>query len=40
LEVIVSFENISPGQVDVRLYFTDIRSGVIVYDNTIQETIP
>lgn len=39
-DVIAVAENVSPGEADVRLYFVDIITMTIVYDKTIQETIP
>jgi hypothetical protein len=39
-EVVLVAENVSPGQADVRVYFMDLITMTIVYDKTIQETIP
>jgi hypothetical protein len=40
LDMTITADNVSPGQAEVRVYFVDIFTDAIVYDKTIQETIP
>jgi len=40
IDIILTADNVSPGEADVRVYFVDVMTDTIVYDKTIDGVIP